>query len=151
MPDHVTAKDVLIDIAELTAPACGINPECISQGYTGRYRCCLPLYCEAARRYMLMKGIVPAVSPDPVNPDLPFMSSAGCVLSPEYRPICSIHTCQWTGSSNPHCGNAIDTNIYTRLYWMAHSMDDGWWRVFESVRDSRSPISKVPASEEGGQ
>lgn len=133
--DNATIKAVLTDIAELTASICGHAIECAAQGHSGHpYRCCSRLYCEAARRYCQSKGIALT---DTGHPYLPFMGPDGCVLPPEHRPICAIHTCQWSGSADPHCGDAAMTARYVELYHLANAIDDGWWRSFESVRDGQ--------------
>lgn len=131
--DAATIAAVLTEIAELTAPTCGNSPECELQGHGGRpYRCCSRLYCEAVRQYCRSKGITLT---DTGHSDLPFMGPDGCTLSPEHRPICVIHTCQWSGSARPHCGDAAITARYAELYNLANAIDDGWWKAFESVRD----------------
>ena len=133
--DAVAIAAVLTEIAGLTASICGNSPECAAQGHSGRsYRCCSRLYCEAARRYCQSKGITLI---DTGHPDLPFMGTSGCTLPPEHRPICAIHTCQWTGSARPHCGDPAITARYVELYHLANAIDDGWWRSFESVRDGQ--------------
>ncbi len=131
MPDAATIAATLIEIATLTSAACGNSNECAAQSHADHpYRCCSRLYCEAARRYCQSKGIALT---DTGNPDLPFMSPNGCVLPPEHRPICAIHTCEWSHSARPHCGDHANTERYTQLYWQAHAIDDGWWKAFESV------------------
>lgn len=133
MTDTAVVAQVLVEIAELTASGCGNSPECIAQGYGDRpYRCCSRLYCEVTRRYCQSKGITLT---DTGHPDLPFMGPDGCILPPEYRPICAIHTCQWSGSADPHCEDTAMTARYVDLYNQVNAIDDGWWKAFELVRD----------------
>lgn len=138
MSDAATIAKTLVEIASITAAACGNSSECAAQGHADRpNRCCSRLYCEAARRYCQSKGIeLTATS----HPDLPFMGPSGCVLPPEHRPICAIHTCQWSNSAQPHCGNNANTDRYADLYWRAQSMDDGWWTAFQSVREEAGKL-----------
>lgn len=137
MADTATGAQVLVEIAALTASVCGNSPECAAQGYVGEYRCCSRLYCESARRYCQSKGITLI---DTGHPDLPFMGTDGCILPPEHRPICAIHTCQWSGSASPHCGDPETTARYVELYKRANDIDDGWWKAFESVRNEASQL-----------
>lgn len=81
---------VLIELyqrmADHTAPECAntCNPP---------HSCCDEMYCEAANRHALSRGVT--LQPTG-HPRLPFMSveGKGCVVPPHLRPICTVHTCE---------------------------------------------------------
>lgn len=80
-PEQITA---IRAIAELTKPKCATCRTCKP------YRCCESFYCEVAKGHMRLNGITP---PEPTGHDIPYMGKDGCILPPEYRPICALHHC----------------------------------------------------------
>lgn len=54
--------------------------------------CCSPEYCELSIEYAKDEWGVELVVTG--HPDLPLMGSAGCVVEPHLRPICTVHVCE---------------------------------------------------------
>ena len=71
-------------IAQLTLPKCKQCPVPLS--------CCSPEYCEMAIQHAKKRWDV-ELKPTG-HPRLPMMGVNGCVASPHFRPLCSLHTCR---------------------------------------------------------
>jgi len=81
-------------IAELTGPKCASCPG------GDQYRCCDKMFCSTVK-------IPSGIHFDKPNVNgIPYMGEKGCVLPPEYRPMCSTFV----------CGGHLDDRKFRREY-----------------------------------
>jgi hypothetical protein len=80
-----STKNTLCKVAKLTEPYC---KQCSSPN---QYRCCDRFFCSLATITMKNLGVEPPKETG--NAIAPYMGDRGCVVSPEYRPICSGFVC----------------------------------------------------------
>lgn len=76
-------ENAFVRMANLTRPVCAM--ECRSP-----QSCCTPDACENTRTYAASQGVT---LQNTGHPRLPFMGETGCSVSPELRPICTVHVC----------------------------------------------------------
>lgn len=86
MADELT--ELYREIHDLTHRAC---ETCLDPARRTPYRCCDPVACANAKRWMDLKGVT--VSPTN-HPTLPYMGEGGrCILDIRLRPLCTMHMC----------------------------------------------------------
>jgi hypothetical protein len=71
-------------MADMTAPEC-------ASSCRAPHSCCDALYCMMANDRARDHGVV--LEAQTFKPDVPFLSSTGCVVPPWLRPACTFHTC----------------------------------------------------------
>jgi hypothetical protein len=82
--------DILVQLyqkmADLTEPECG---KCRVP-----YSCCSLDYCAIALTNALEDGVQLHT---PGYRSIPLLSATGCICPPQYRPLCTLHTCDING------------------------------------------------------
>lgn len=78
------------EMSALTAPEC-------AHSCRVPHSCCSPEYCDMAQEWTLSRYGVNLSTMKTTHAKLKFMGQNGCVLSPHYRPICTMHTCDING------------------------------------------------------
>ncbi len=91
-------------IASITAPICASGKDECGKYQDNPSRCCERKYCEIAAENAMFEG----VELKPVSEDIPFLSSAGCIVPPYLRPICSVHVCSISYAARSHIENDPD-------------------------------------------
>lgn len=72
-------------ISALLSPACEAN--CPDKS---RERCCDRRFCELTEKHLKRIG---KHYPQPHHLNVPYLSENGCVVPPEYRPLCTMYAC----------------------------------------------------------
>jgi len=81
-------RRLMQEMADLTQPLC---EKCGRPEGRMKFTCCSPEYCWMAADIMAEEGVpIPA---DTSHPTLRFMGPTGCIVSPQFRPLCTLHVC----------------------------------------------------------